>query len=40
MTGKEFYDKIGGIICANCRLDADCTCPRNEKDNPEGKPLR
>lgn len=30
MEGPEFMKKIGGIICANCRDLAECTCAKNE----------
>jgi Ca2+ transporting ATPase len=26
MEGAEFMNKIGGIVCKNCRLDKECRC--------------
>ena len=30
MTGKEFWDRIGGVVCKNCKVDR-CNCPVDKK---------
>ncbi len=49
ITGKEFYEKIGGMVCDSCEQDLKfCSCPRTQgavdalkeikrKDNPNWK---
>jgi magnesium-transporting ATPase (P-type) len=33
MEGPEFYDRMGGLICKNCKKDAiDCTCGSDKID--------
>lgn len=32
LEGKDFLEKIGGIICDNCRNKAECDCVKNEKE--------
>lgn len=26
MVGPDFYDKVGGLMCKNCKKDAPCKC--------------
>ena len=31
MTGKDFWDRIGGIVCKNCKVYR-CDCPMDRKE--------
>lgn len=31
MKGVDFYAKVGGVVCQNCRTK-ECDCPRNSKE--------
>jgi len=35
INGKDFYERIGGVVCAHCKKDKDCKCPKNQKDYDE-----
>ena len=37
MEGKDFLDKVGGIVCDNCRNKAECDCVKNEKELKKAK---
>lgn len=41
MTGPQFYNLVGGVVCKNCRV-AVCDCPRSlgEEKKSEGKKIR
>ena len=26
MLGPEFYEKVGGLVCKNCKLACPCKC--------------
>ena len=40
MTGPEFMERIGGIICKSCRIQ-DCDCPRDKAQaEKEGREMR
>ncbi|PHJ16591.1 calcium-translocating p-type pmca-type protein [Cystoisospora suis] len=41
MTGPQFYNLVGGVVCKNCRV-AVCDCPRSlgEEKKSEGNKLR
>jgi Ca2+ transporting ATPase len=34
MEGPEFYERMGGLICKNCKKDSPCNC--DPKDIIEG----
>ncbi len=36
MLGKQFWEKIGGIVCTNCDV-AKCDCPTNQADATKQK---
>jgi len=37
MEGKDFLEKVGGIVCDNCRDKKECDCVRNEKELKKAK---
>ena len=32
MEGPDFYEKMGGLICKNCKLDCPCKCDKKDVD--------
>ncbi len=39
MTGKDFWDRIGGIVCKNCKVyKCDCPVDRKEAERLKKKP--
>lgn len=32
LEGKEFYTRMGGLICKTCKQDAPCKCPPKKID--------
>lgn len=32
MEGPVFYERVGGLYCANCNKDSPCECPDNKVD--------
>ena len=34
LEGPEFYERMGGLVCKNCNMDAPCDC--DPKDVVEG----
>ena len=39
MEGVDFIKLVGGVVCKNCQTEI-CDCPRNSKDNEDGKAIR
>ena len=37
MEGKDFLEKVGGIVCDNCRSKPECDCVKKEKDLKRAK---
>ncbi len=32
LEGVEFYERLGGLICKNCKQDSPCECPKDKVD--------
>jgi len=30
MEGPEFHERVGGLMCRNCKRDCPCECPKEK----------